>query len=450
MATIRLVPSAYSVSSSSVSVSNASNMYNNTDHTSSYATLTHSNKSTSTYYVYINGFNFGSLPSGAVVSSFEVKIKGYESNMSTSSSYAPRLVNGTSSISGTTASSNFSTSTNTITIPTGSLSWSTISDYGNDFGVSVLLRRSSKNTQGYVYVYGVEILVTYTIPISHTITSSTDAGTINPSGTVTVNEGDSYSLSISGVRSPRVTDNGVDVTSQLTQTSSGTSILIPDGNTSSGFSVSDISNAYTDATSSTSAALELSGGVTGTIYLDIENLGLPSSATINSVSCSAKLGYSSGGSGSSFTASCQMYAGSTAKGSSITVVSSASTNISSQTFNLTVGTWTASEIDNAKFYLTAHNGASSTKRTIYIFGVSFTVNYTSSGKIYTYTIANVTGDHIIVVTETSTQTSFIYYKDGNTWVQASDVYKKVSGNWVLQSNLSNVFDSNTNYVKGVI
>ena len=122
MPTARLVASSYSVSSSSVSVSNASNMYNNVDHTGSYATLTHSNKNTTAYYVYVNGFNFGSLPSGAVVSAFEVKIKGYEASLSTSSSYAPRLANGTSAISGTTASSSFSTSTQTITIPTGSLS----------------------------------------------------------------------------------------------------------------------------------------------------------------------------------------------------------------------------------------------------------------------------------------------------------------------------------------
>lgn len=37
---------------------------------------------------------------------------------------------------------------------------------------------------------------------------------------------------------------------------------------------------------------------------------------------------------------------------------------------------------------------------------------------------------------------------GGGWTPATAVYKKVSGSWVLQSNLSNVFDSNTNYVKG--
>lgn len=165
MTTARLVPSTYSVDSSSyVSVSNPSNMYANTDSTN-YATLTHSHKSTSAHYVYIKGFNLTSIPSNATVSSFTIKVKGYESSMSTSSSYAPRLVNGTTEISSTTASSNFSTSTNTITIPTGSLTWSQITGYGSDFGVAIPLRRNNKNTTGYVYIYGVEIEVTYTEPV---------------------------------------------------------------------------------------------------------------------------------------------------------------------------------------------------------------------------------------------------------------------------------------------
>ena len=42
----------------------------------------------------------------------------------------------------------------------------------------------------------------------------------------------------------------------------------------------------------------------------------------------------------------------------------------------------------------------------------------------------------------------IYFKDNGTWTKASGVYKKVSGSWVLQSDLTNVFDANTNYVKG--
>ena len=121
MATIRLIPSTYAVSSTSyLSVSNATRMYNNTDNTS-YATITNTNASTSSRYLYLRGFNFDDIPSGATINSFTVKIKGYESGLSTSTSYAPRLANGTSTLSNTTASTNFGTSSKTITIPTGSL-----------------------------------------------------------------------------------------------------------------------------------------------------------------------------------------------------------------------------------------------------------------------------------------------------------------------------------------
>lgn len=80
MAQIRLVPSTYSFSNTSyMSITNASNMYNNTDSTS-YATVTTSQNSTTTYYIYIKGFNFSDVPADATINSFTVKFKAYESH----------------------------------------------------------------------------------------------------------------------------------------------------------------------------------------------------------------------------------------------------------------------------------------------------------------------------------------------------------------------------------
>lgn len=161
--TARLVPSAYAVSSASyLSVSNASRMYNNTDNTT-YATITNTYASTSSRYLYLRGFNFGSIPAGATIKSFVVKIKGKEGGLATSTSYAPRLANGTSALSGTTASQNFGTSVKTIEIPTGALTWSQIKNYGSDFTIMVYVRRNSRNTTGYAYIYGAEIEVKYEI-----------------------------------------------------------------------------------------------------------------------------------------------------------------------------------------------------------------------------------------------------------------------------------------------
>ena len=105
MATIRLIPSTYAVSSTSyLSVSNANNMYTNTDSTT-YATITNTYSSTSSRYLYLRGFNFDDIPSAAVINSFTVKIKGYESGLTTSTSYAPRLANGSSVETGNRSSS---------------------------------------------------------------------------------------------------------------------------------------------------------------------------------------------------------------------------------------------------------------------------------------------------------------------------------------------------------
>lgn len=164
MPTIRLIPSSYGRSNTTyVSVSDSTNMYNNTDN-DTYATLTNTRTATTTYYVYIRGFNFSSVPADAVVSSVTIKIKGRQTGLNTSTNYAPTLANSQTAWSGTTASEQFGSTTKTITVPTGTYSWSDIKGYGKNFGIRVSVRRTSSNTQGYLYIYGAEILVNYTLP----------------------------------------------------------------------------------------------------------------------------------------------------------------------------------------------------------------------------------------------------------------------------------------------
>lgn len=89
---------------------------------------------------------------------------------------------------------------------------------GNNFGIRINCRRASRNTAGYMYIYGAEIEVTYSVPTPHTITSSASIGTIDPDGDTTVYEGDSYTLNIYGVpEQPTVYDNGVDVSDNVVQ-----------------------------------------------------------------------------------------------------------------------------------------------------------------------------------------------------------------------------------------
>ena len=442
MATMTLHPTQLNNAASSyLSISNESNMYTDTSSTT-YATIQNTNASTSNRYIYLKGFNFDDLPSGAVVSSFTVKIKGYYTGGSQQTLY---LCNGTTTQSGATATG-FTTSTQTRTFSNGSLDWDTISGWGDDFSIRINCRRGNRNTVGYYYIYGAEIDVTYTLPVSYNITTSTTTGTISPSGTTSVIEGDSFTLTINA-SSPTVKDNNVDVTSQLERITGGTDTFVPYDSDSSGFTISTLTNAYTGISDSSYADCNLAGRTTGTLYLDLGPVDIPSGATISSVSCQASLQISRNGSSSSMTASCQMYSGSTAKGSSTTLVSSA-TDVARTTYTMTMGTWTATELQNARFYVTMYNGASSTVRHVYVYGVTLTVTYTVSGEVYIYTINNVTGDHTIVVSAGGSQTK-MYVKLNGSWVQCSKVYQKVNGSWVEQSpsTWSTLFNTSTNYRK---
>ena len=194
MPTIRLVPSAYTRSSTSrVTVTNPDYMYDNTDDTTDYATLRGRNSSSSTYYCFIHGFDFTQIPSNAVVSAFSIKIRCYRSsNQRTGSSYDLRLASSPSSgsvISNTTASTAIGTSASVITIPTGNLTWDTLKSYGTNFSIDVVLA-SNSNQYPYVYVYGAEIEVTYSAETVHVtgVSVSPTTASIAQSETVTLAE----------------------------------------------------------------------------------------------------------------------------------------------------------------------------------------------------------------------------------------------------------------------
>lgn len=162
MATATLTPSSYYVSSSVLSLTDESNMYTNTSSTT-YATLTNTERSTSYYYFYLRGFDIDTIPQNAEVSSFTVKIRGRASGAYNSSLY---LANGTTTISNATATQfPNSSSASTRTFANGSLTWAQIVGYGDTFGIRINCRRNARNTQSYYYIYGAEIDVTYTVPV---------------------------------------------------------------------------------------------------------------------------------------------------------------------------------------------------------------------------------------------------------------------------------------------
>ena len=83
-----------------------------------------------------------------------------------------------------------------------------------------------------------------------------------------------------------------------------------------------------------------------------------------------------------------------------------------------------------KYYLEINNG-------------NFTNNHVTSPSIEDSTLPE-----IYIFTESTGDNDALYAKDNGVWVEVVEAYKKVNGSWVLQSDFSNVFDANTNYVKG--
>ena len=475
MATARLIASVTAVSNASyATIADANNMYTNTDSTT-YGTFTHNRASTSnTYYGYIRGFNFGSIPSDAEVTSFTVKIKAKATGhtTSTSSSYYMSLVNNTTQIGSTTASGRLSTTTTTFTFANGSLTWSTIVGYGSNFGIRIPLRRASSGTADVVSVYGAEIEVTYTVPNPSTITSTLSGnGTISPSGAHVYYDGDEYELTITPTNlsdTVTVTNNNVDVTDQLEEHYSGgtsTSYSTASGNNvTTGFARSGSAFYQSSSTQSDSwlryaightAESPYSTSNTSNTYVkdgtnDATTQGwmnypfdfssLPDDAEVTAVEVKC-YGATESTSETARHADVSLWCGNEQKG---TTQQFTSTSNNTMTIS-NPGDWTREDLQDAwvRFGVGYYGGR--------ILGITWKVTYNYGGTLHHYTYSyEVNGDATIAVVIGSGSTTKFYVKVNGTWTTCSKIYKKVNGSWVEQpsSTWSTLFNTSTNYVKG--
>ena len=426
MASIRLIPSTHYLSSSQyLSVSNENRMYNNTDNTN-YATVTNSQNGTTSYYIYLRGFNFSDIPSGAIINSFNIKLKAYESGVSTNANYVPCLCNGTTTIANT-SSDTITTSVQTLTFPNGNLTFDTIKSYGSNFGIRINCRRNNRNTTAYMYIYGAEIDVDYTLPIYHQITSisNTDlVDTINPEGTTSVVEGENYTLDIyaNSISNVVVKDNDNDVTSLLVKKSntgqSGTISAVAGSDYETGGTPNGVSF-YTSSlnqtlnylqypigytaenprsTSSTYTYVKSNSsesGSTGWITFNFDFSSIPSNAQITSVSVrcyGSKESLTQSTTSVTRIAKVGLYSGDNLKSSEQEFTSTSNTIMTISN----PGTWTREELQNAKLrFSVGYYGG-------FIAGITWDVSYTipsDTDYYWSYTLTNVTADHTIVIEE---------------------------------------------------
>lgn len=449
MATIRLIPSTYYLSSSTyLSVANAANMYANTDN-SAYATVTNSQSGTTSYYIYLRGFNFDAIPAGAVINSWTVKLKARESGISTNSSYAPKLCHGTSQITSTCSA--VSTTASTLTFTGVSADWDDIADYGSDFGIRINCRRASRNTTGYMYIYGAEILVDYTVPNPATVTSTLSGnGTISPSGAISTYDGAEYTLTITPANKAdtvTATKNGADITADLVAHGAGADLsLTADNVTTSGIQSGSSYASYcvghsaeSPSSSGTSSNMYASSGSTGYAAYSFDFSGIPSNATIEAIEVRAYGHRENATIDSTHVSQCVLYQGSTAISDEVDFPSTSNTIITITPTTLP----TRAQLDDLKLrhYVGYYGGL--------VLGITLDITYSTGTGIdhYTYSYA-VSGDATIAVVIGGGSTQTLYFKNGSAWTASRQPWKKISGTWQQVSDYSTAFDPNTKYVKG--
>lgn len=206
--------------------------------------------------------------------------------------------------------------------------------------------------------------------------------------------------------------------------------LVPtgyDGQSSSYISVDasyPLSNGLTSSSSDTFTVLNLNtgSGAVSKLAVKFDMSKIPTDAKVNSISCKIKARISNF-SPYVLTGVAQLYYGATAMGGEVELGTSAV----AQTFN-DVGYWDRDRLDQLTLLITCTRGVmgGSNSQTLRFYGADLTVDYTGGGSSGPVLSTKVNG----------------------SWVNVSKVYKKVNGIWVEQSDIANLFSTDTNYVKG--
>ena len=200
-----------------------------------------------------------------------------------------------------------------------------------------------------------------------------------------------------------------------------------DGQRSSYISVDSsypLSNGLTSSSSDTFTVLYLNTGSSAVSKLAVkfDMSKIPTDAKINSISCKIKARISNGSS-YILRGVAQLYCGTAGLSSEIDL----GTSEVAQSFSET-GWWDRESLDELILLITCTRGylSANNSQNLRFYGADLTVDYTGGGSSGPVLSTKVNG----------------------SWVNVSKVYKKVNGLWVEQSDIANLFSTDTNYVKG--
>ena len=168
--------------------------------------------------------------------------------------------------------------------------------------------------------------------------------------------------------------------------------------------------------------LNTGGGAVSKLAVKFDMSKIPTNAKINSISCTMKARISNA-SPYILSGVAQLYCGTSGLSGEIEL----GADPVAQTFNDT-GWWDRESLNELILLITCTRGpiSASKSQTLRFYGADLTVNYTGGGSSGPVLSTKVNG----------------------SWVNVSKVYKKVNDIWVEQSDIANLFSTNTNYVKG--
>lgn len=423
------------------------NAYKESGNTTNYSRITVNTSATGYFYL---TFDTSEVPAGATITSITGTVTVRVSNTTRVTNTVCQLYTGTTA-KGSNKTFASTTASNTVTLTPGSWTRSELTDLRLRIGAT----GSSSTQTKYVYLYGATITINYSAQTYDITLTNNSSATASLSETSAL-EGGSVDVYINTVSGITVTDNGVNVTNSFGTAGPETISQVPSTTFTTGKSSSD-TNFYQNSSTTSTSWLEYAighsaespystsntsntyakpSGQTAWINYHFDFSDIPSNATINSVSVKVYGAREDSTIDSTHVARFQCYSGTTAKGTrqDFTSTSNSAVTVTDP------GTWTRTELQDAqlRFEVGYYGGR--------MLGITWTVVYEVEG--YVYTITNISTDHTIIVSNAGGNQPTIYYKVNGSWVAATAVYKKVNGSWVLQSNLANVFDSNTNYVKG--
>ena len=419
------------------------NAYTDSSDTSTYAR--YSINTSTTGYVYLT-YDTSDIPPTATIQSVTAKARLRISNTSRVTNRVCQLYTGTTAKGSNTDFSSTTSGGALTTLSTGT-SW-TRSEL-NDLRMRIGGTGSSSTSSKYIYIYGTDITITY-VTASRTVTTTlTGSGTIDPSGTQTMYDGDEYELTITPTNKAdtvTATKNGTDITSQLvahgTESTitavpgSATTSSIQNGSSYAQYAVGHSAESPYSSTSNMYAA----SGSTGYAAYSFDFSDIPSNAIIENIEVRCHGHRESATISSTYVSKCGIYNGSTLISEYVEFPSTSASIITLEP-NITV---TRSMLDTVvvRHYVGYYGGL--------VTGISFEVSYSTGSGIdhYTYT-TTVDGNMTVAVVIGGGSQPKIFIKNNGTWTQYSKVYKKVNGSWVEQasSTWATLFNTSTNYRK---